>query len=154
MNLKQKGSTMTIDFSKMNEGDKVKFKSGGEVVIEAISGQERYNGIYSFIFRGYSGDFVYNPDGRIGSMPSGDSPFDIVEIIEKPFDWNTVENGMAFEYIIEGDPEPGLYYYVAPCLESERSHWFSSQHNPRIAKTWSLPASYLKRRPEYDLTPR
>ena len=145
---------MTIDFSKTNEGDKVKFKSGGEAIVEAIMGKKKYHGTYELRFQGYDGDFKYSPNGKTGAIPSGLSPFDIVEIIEKPFDWNTVKNGMAFEYIIDGNPEPGLYYYIAPCLEPGRAltaAWFCSATNPETAKQWTLPAKYLIRKKQYDL---
>jgi len=144
---------MTIDFSKMNEGDTVKFKSGGEVIIRRILGKKQYHGSYILTFEGCAQNFEYRPNGTIIFSAADNSPFDIVEIIPKPFDWDTLKNGMAFEYITGADPEPksGLYYYIAPCLNYKNNHWFSSEHKQRTARTWSLPASYLKRMPEHDL---
>jgi len=157
INVKQKGNTMNIDFSKMNEGDTVRFKSGGEAVIEGISGKGKYHGSYGLIFQGCEGDFQYSPDGRIGTMPTGSTPFDIVEIIPKPYDWNNVRAGDAFVHKeVEGvhsDLNGKLIRFIG-ISPTNKSDVFEIDHNlngGKLSLNWMPKRENLIYRPEYNL---
>lgn len=94
---------MKVDLSKLEGGQTVKFFCGGEAVPEDV--YEADNGVY-LKFKGSRSTYYYCN----GSFQAGQKhPFDIIEIVPKPFDWDTVEPGMAFSHE-HGAGE--TYFYV------------------------------------------
>ena len=99
-----------IDLSTLKKGDKVKFRCGGEVVVEDIR-DEKSAIVYILAsntseYMGYFTNGFYFYDRT--------TPFDIIEIIPAPFDWNTIEHGMAFNY--KGVAADGIVYYIGQHL--------------------------------------
>jgi len=153
---------MNIDFSKMNEGDKVKFLCGGEATIEKIYGKGNYHGDYKIKFLGYIGKWIYMPSGR--TDPEAVSLWDIVEIIAKPFDWNNVKPGDAFchKELAKGDEgyHPNhckfngkLMRWVA-ISPSTKGDIFEIDHNcdlSNISINWLPRRENLIYKPEYNL---
>lgn len=93
-----------IDLSTLKKGDTVKLRGGGELRAKKdslLSGNS-----CELSFHGYDATFYFFNDGSFSGM--NDTPFDIIEIIPAAFDWDDVEQGMAFMNDC-GD----VYYYVA-----------------------------------------
>lgn len=82
----------------VTKGCTVKFRCGGEAVVEKANGNE-------IKFEGCS---IANVWDGCSSYYSGEkTPFDIIEVIPPVFDWDTVEQGMAFK-----DNYGNTCYYV------------------------------------------
>lgn len=79
---------MEVDLNTLEEGWTVKFRCGGEAVVGKKDGNVLFLG-------GYAHDLCFHEDGRY--LTPGPCPFDIIEIIPKPFDWEDVKPGMAFK---------------------------------------------------------
>ena len=105
---------MEVDLSTLEEGQTVKFRCGGEAVVETVDKTISISdGIYHLHFEGYGFDGFYkNGEHEISTEPS---PFDIIEIIPKPFDWKDVKPGMAF---LDNNKKP--VWYVGPAWGVEK----------------------------------
>ena len=138
---------MTIDFSKMNEGDKVKFLCGGEATIEKISGKGKYHGDYKIKFLGYIGKWIYAPSGR--ADPEILSLWDVIEIIPKPFDWNEAKYKDAF--IRNGGENPIYYLCSNPDNEDKVYVGYFSKNYDCLYNSFDVLKSEITRAPEQDL---
>lgn len=83
---------MTVDLTKARPGMIAKFRCGGEWVIsESIAlghgvSLKFVGSNVQFGFCGINGRYLHNDH----------TPFDIIELIDPPFDWKDVRPGMAF----------------------------------------------------------
>jgi hypothetical protein len=102
---------MTVDLTKLKAGDSVRILDS---VIEVeriwykpfnvmIKFKNHYDAMHYFT------NGKYNDDGR-------DTPFDILEIIPAPFDWDKVKQGDAFEW---HDGE--IVYFIAHDFTNEKA---------------------------------
>lgn len=137
---------MEVDLSKLEAGQTVKFKCGGESVIKSVS--FRYNTEYWLYMSGYS--CVVRYEGRSGLCIQ--SPMlDIIEIIPKPFDWKDVKPGMAFFDKLD------VYFYQSGSIikEDDIYKWHHNgakfQQKGNLGNTRWIAFCHLVRAPEHDI---
>jgi len=100
-----------VDLSKAQKGDKVKFRCGGEAVIDGHYPNDC--DIFTLDIMGNLFDFYDNG----GFYKKKQTPFDIISIEPAPFDWSTVKNGMGFEDIVAG----AIFIYIGPSMINEET---------------------------------
>ncbi len=90
---------MEVDLSKLEEGQTVKFRCGGEAVVDYVfelpgcTPEYRYR--IEFVgFDHYKSEPYLKSGHGDGTLVL--APHDIIEVIPTPFDWDTVTAGMAF----------------------------------------------------------
>lgn len=84
-----------IDLKKLNTGETVKFRCGGEAVVrQLVIEKDIVELTLELPLKNYRIKVFYMADGKIESLIS---IFDIVEIIPKAFYWDDVKPGMAFD---------------------------------------------------------
>jgi len=133
---------MIVDLSKLEIGQTVKFRCGGEAVVERTENHANVTW-FTIWFEGYIGD-----DSRISRSRSGlvfgkaRHPFDIIEITPNLFDWKYAKRGMAFRYLGK------IVYYVAPHLNINLWSVFETPGDSRCYN--GIAHSVLTRVPEYD----
>lgn len=102
-----------IDLGNIKAGMTVEFRSGGKAVVRSLSfnGKDLY--VVGFSIGGCSNSAVWYPNGEYcnGEM----HPFDIVEIIPEPFNWDDVKWGMGFESKDKGS----AYYYIGDSIRGK-----------------------------------
>jgi hypothetical protein len=86
-----------VDLSKARAGDTVKFRCGGEAVIENIQQNFDYDPLVVYSVTFVDADYV--DYGLIGNNLFSCNHFDITEVIPAPevFDWSTARWGQAFK---------------------------------------------------------
>lgn len=134
-----------IDLKTLKAGDTVKFRCGGEVVVRAINeaGHRSFN--HGLRFIGQADSMNYNNSGLCGgSNDSGNSPFDIVEIIPAPFDFNYIRWGMAFTH----NTFP-LIHYIGRSKDGDYIFDFGGGHNCQYD---GMQIENLIRIPERDIS--
>jgi len=134
-----------IDLSTLKKGDTVKFRCGGEYLLkhELIKNHEltviRFGGL-SINYK-KNGDVYGENENHI---------FDIIEIIPTPFDWDNVEQGMAFR----GFDDNSIVWYAASFYTKEDSHvivFRGLNEDGTLALPRGAFKSYLTRVPENDI---
>jgi hypothetical protein len=97
---------MTLSLSTLQKGSKVRFRCGGEAVVDRT---EDGRGCVRVYFAGYGAFSVFLYDGNFYMTPN--HPFDIIAIEPPEFDWSEVKPGMAFrlDSIINKE-----LYYIGP----------------------------------------
>lgn len=96
---------MTVDLTKLKAGDSVKLRCG---VVLKIERDTKPHAVGTYVdFKGGE-QMLYYFLHNAGLDAHLTTPFDILEIIHTPFDWDKVEQGDAFE---NGDKE--VVYFVA-----------------------------------------
>jgi len=142
-----------VDISKLYRGQKVKFRCGGESVISHYCTPE--GGIF-FEDHCYGQGIKYQNDGRLDrsdTYNNGDEihPFDIIEIIPKPFDWDTVKTGDAFTHTYGNE---STYWFVG--WNPHDLHAKKMCLTKRVDKDGAYEyvqsvINYLTRAPEHDI---
>lgn len=139
---------MTIDLSKAKSGDKVKFRCGGEAVVTRSEPSERISNGWFLTFDGSTENGkTYRRDGTPDRSINIEHPcpFDIVEIVPKPFYWADAKPGMAFCTPWKTGAlgrSRTVVYYLDDCVDGKRVAAWS--------KTEYLDKSELERCPEND----
>jgi len=134
---------MTVDLNKLKVGYTVKFRCGGEAVIEKIKPMRHYS-VFLLFFEGFDGlSKNYSLNGKSSYT---DSPFDIIEIIPKAFDWKDIKWGMAFKDLDSEDYNHTLHY-VGTCPKDKTLHVFSGKYST----TGYTKDDGLTRTPEHDI---
>ncbi len=82
-----------IDLSKLNPGDTVGHRNGGESVVGGPIVED--GEWFCFSLGGHREDYYQEGAYYSGSNPA---PFDIISITPKQFNWDDVRPGMAFIY--------------------------------------------------------
>tara|TARA_R110000851_G_C12907756_1_gene548909 strand:- start:354 stop:779 length:426 start_codon:yes stop_codon:yes gene_type:complete len=105
--------------SNLKKGDIVKYRSGGESVVDSIKGGTIGKAVDVF-FDGLKHSVCYHLSGNY--FYDEKLPFDIIEVIPAPFDWSTVKNGMAFQtygksdtFVYIGLNASGLHLFENVC---------------------------------------
>ncbi len=142
-----------VDLSKAQAGDTVVFKCGGKWKIGKIEPSTRYPDSTWIRFEGAIDGLVYLNDGQVPGeivAKNGATPFNIIAIEPKPFDWKDVKPGMAFS---EAGREYGrLVYFIGFSIQPNSQ----GEHNP----VWQHKGSDLTftshknnytRAPEHDI---
>lgn len=99
---------MNVNLKDLNIGDTVTFRGGGKAEVRGVKESQYGNYPYNINFTKdpfYVGD-SFTKYGKL--VRSREHPLDIVKIIPKPFDFDTVKQGMAFK-----SPMYGTVYYIA-----------------------------------------
>jgi len=128
-----------IDLSTLKEGDTVKFRAGGEAVVDY--------GFHVDVEWFYWERLSWKHNGH-HQCGISDTPFDIVEIIAKPFNWDDVKNGDAF---VDDLHEDVVYYIGRDYTDSD---WVVCKGNARDGCTNGLffhTKSTLTRAPKHDI---
>lgn len=132
---------MIVDLSKVKAGDEVEFRCGGKAVVGHIFPQgsdydELHDFYYGFVF--VDNLLCFRKDGRHYGV---NSPFDIVRITPKAFDWANAKPGMAFTELSTG--------YVLYMVDDYTNAYGFAKRSVVLDK---ITASVnLKRAPEYDI---
>jgi hypothetical protein len=120
-------------------GDIVKLRCDGECIIDSLSEIYIHCGPVAWTIR---------RNGKYGI--ERDCPFDIIDVIPAPFDWDTVKQGMGFKCKTHG------YYhrFVAfseegVCGEKRYAIMYSLVHDELFR--YSSYKDVFTRAPEYDL---
>jgi len=112
-----------IDLSKLEVGDTVKFRCGGEEKVMCIraclSSGANHSKAFNLSFNVSNKDITtFEIDGECQLYRSF---LDIIEIIPKPFDWKDVKQGMAFvmqsgkyRHIFVAKDHRGFYVFETP----------------------------------------
>lgn len=132
-----------VDLSKAKAGDKVKFRCGGEAVIEKLKapdalGFPEHKVVFADCDDGFS---HYHKSGKITHDML--HPFDIIAIEPKPFDWKDVKPGMAFE-----GPFSGVKFYLGRSIHDPNYIVLQNKDNEATYSSWE---QYLTRAPEHDI---
>ncbi len=90
-----KGKPMTVDLSKAQAGDKVKFRCGGDAVIESIGLYNASRKDYNVTLSGFDGHILYGVDGSYG-FAEHKFIADIIAVEPKAFNWADAKVGMGF----------------------------------------------------------
>lgn len=147
---------MTVDLSKAVKGSKVKFRCGGEAVIDGAEnptcGLLEYTAIKFENCRG----MTYHNDGTISCLDGNEHPFDIITIEPPEFDWSTVKPGMAFLYdgADSHGQSKGIVWFVAlwPTNMGRRTVVVTDNVEATCQKAvWALRHENLTRAPEHDI---
>lgn len=94
-----------INLSKLQDGDTVVFRCEGKAVANKVECVTDGVGIY---FNGIMPMMYFN-NGRCFAVDGKvDTPFDIVDIIPKEFDFADAEQGMAFKFA-----DGNIFYFIA-----------------------------------------
>ncbi len=141
-----------IDLTKLQPGDTVKFRCGGSAKFNmGIDGKLFFDECC------YGNGIKYWANGllgrRDGHRPTTNEkhPFDIIEIVRKPFDWATAKPGMAFAayglylYLYCGE----IVHYVGPALGNSEMVVTASGNKDTTLK-YTLKRA-LTRHPEKDI---
>ena len=133
---------MIVDLGKLEVGHTVKFRNGGEDIVARMEDSRNVTWI-TIWFEGYSDDSCRISRSKSGAVfGAKEQPFDIIEVIPKPFDWKDVKRGMAFRY------RDNIVYYIAPNLNYQRWSVFETPGDPNCYNGFAN--SSLTRTPEYD----
>lgn len=130
-----------VDLSKAVKGSKVKFRAGGEAIIEKVSSQltVTFKEDYSDGYARYATSSGLVTNGLM-------HPFDIIEVIPPEFDWSTVKAGMAF---YSGNGRLCIYQgpYVSKNGKQEGLNvfWFEDGNE------FDWQGTNMKRAPEHDI---
>lgn len=138
-----------VDLSKLEVGQTVKFVCGGQAEVKEIEESPiiRINLV-----------FIEEPDHHYnymldGSLTGAYGPriFDIIEVIPKPFGWDTVRTGMAFTHT---HGKRAIYFYVGwnPHDLHAKEICITKKCNADGKYEYMQSAiSYLTRAPEHDI---
>jgi len=133
-----------VDLSKAKKGDKVKFRCGGEAVIQ----DRKANTLF---FNGEPEQQACNWywDGRFITMgrENIDHPFDITSIEPPAFDWSTVKAGMAFS--VKG--RSGVGIYIANSIRNKEAVVLDALDLDGAELYEGYSKEYLIRAPEHDI---
>ncbi len=132
---------MTVDLSKLQAGDEVELRNGATVKIwNILRGSD-----YAIEYCGCSYEFVYNKDGEGRNTGNG---FDIIAIHPKPFNWDEVEWGQAFE------DEDGVWIYIGPSKDKgELIFEHTLGHFDPACVQLSYAKKHKTRSPSHNITP-
>jgi hypothetical protein len=134
---------MCVDLKKARAGWTVKFRCGGKAVIKSIedtigSGGSSYRYKIHFEESDYPIEKRYQSGGTYRGTDVKDT-FDIVELIEPPFDWKDVTPGMAFY-----NATYGVVYFLGTSRNGSRIFEISS------TSFSDIPTPHVNRAPEHD----
>ena len=134
-----------IDLSTLKKGDTVKIRCGGEAVVSEI--HISHTGNFNITVNDSCYSLSWYKDGtKILNMDW----LDIIEIIPAPFDWDTVEQGMAFEY--KGDISDGIVYYIGKHLTDNSRVVIYCRHANNFETIYDgVSIKNLTRAPEHDM---
>ncbi len=143
-----------VDLTKLKAGDTVKFRCGGEAVVNIITDDEKafFNCPFGILFEGmgiHLQPATYTKNGKMYSSLS--TPFDIVEITPVRFNWDDIKVGMCFHW--EGSPDKTAYF-IAKDGKDNLFSWciFGADGRGGKAIVYGLLCqSVLTRAPEHDL---
>jgi hypothetical protein len=128
-----------VDLSKLKKGDEVELRCGGKIIAKA--NWPNFNVCFfndrSFVQIKYSTDGTVDPSGE-------ETPFDIIAIHKKPFDWAYVKAGMAFT-----DEDGDLVIYIGQNPYNDLS--VAGFLRGESKKIYLFPKSDLTRAPEHDI---
>jgi hypothetical protein len=146
---------MTVDLSKLKKGDEVEFRCGGKAVVDSVADAKnphldkeiRFGGsLYEYMDYYNNGVRFRHYLGKLGGEQR--SPFDIIAIHKKPFDWDTVEAGMAFTC----ETYARIMHYVGKpteCIYEDDGTVFMQQDGKTF--TQRIEREYLTRCPSHDV---
>lgn len=140
-----------VDLSKLKAGDKVKFRCGGEAVVESvIDNFSKEAGWYEVKFEGFKWREEYHPDGFVGGTGFDEAIGDIIAIEPKPFDWSEVRPGMAFNQR-QGLRKTLVYFLGYHPVKPFRLFFIGEE--AITAESFSVKAALdqLTRAPEHDI---
>ena len=134
---------MTIDLSTLKKDDTVKFRDGGEAVVEDA---DIRCGLIHITFKGYykSVCYLFRNKGRVGN--NGELLLDIIEIIPAPINWDDVKPGNRFIH-----DRGHIITYIGEPLYNYKDIGYGVFSENSLGDTYKL---YKKKElsPFYDLT--
>lgn len=141
-----------IDLNNLKRGATVKFRCGGEAVVDCIEIEPNLNKFkVSYVDNDVCAPYIYSEEGTGFGHAGKPSLFDIIEVIPAPFDWKDVKQGMCF--VLNTSTFSNQYvYYIGEHLDDELRVVVDCRDATSMNGCYDgVPRKHLTRAPEYDI---
>lgn len=131
-----------VNLNTLKKGEEIELRCGVKLRADSIGALGAYYRVH------FGSEFLWYDKYGLRHETGEPSPLDIIAIHKKPFDWDTVEVGMAFRDI-HGD----VFNYLGPDWSDNRFAFFIDfgAGSLDIADVTQVPKDELTRAPKHDV---